>query len=71
MMIPEFLLSFQLCPPPLNTVSSAAGINPQNHLPRRLLRTGQVSGFIIFGCDLHNARGIKLNLHNSFDYTCY
>lgn len=33
--------------------------------------TGQVSAFIIFGCNLHNARGIKLNLHNSFDYTCY
>lgn len=33
--------------------------------------TGQVSGFIIFSCHLHNARGIKLNLHNFFDYTCY
>lgn len=33
--------------------------------------SGQVSGFIIFSWDLHDARGIKLNLHNSFDYTCY
>lgn len=33
--------------------------------------TGQVSGFIIFRCHLHNARGIKFNLHNFFDYTCY
>lgn len=33
--------------------------------------SGQVSGFIIFGSDLHNTRVIKLNLHNFFDYTCY
>lgn len=38
---------------------------------RAVYCTGQVSGFIIFCFHLHNARGIKLNLHNFFDYTCY
>lgn len=52
----------------LNTVSSQTLTMRTTHA---VYRTGQVSGFIIFGSDLHNARGIKLNLHNSFDYTCY
>lgn len=38
---------------------------------RAVDRTGPVSGFIILSRHLHNARGIKLNLHNSSDYTCY
>lgn len=33
--------------------------------------TGHMSEAIICGADLHNSRSIKLNLHNSFDYTCY
>lgn len=52
----------------LNTVSSQTLTMRTTHA---VYCTGQVSGFIIFGSDLHNARGIKLNLHNSFDYTCY
>lgn len=60
---------FSLSPSPTLPLSV-----PPHFLPCSLslsLSNGHMSENIMCTADLHNSRSIKLNLHNSFDYTCY